>query len=367
MSEPSSPPQSTSLPQREVKFEHTTSFVDILERHRLSLLISTYQAGRLIVVGTHQGQLSFAFHSFEQVMGVAARSNKVAVGSKRQIWFLTRAWELAPRVAPAGMYDACYLTRRAHVTGEIHGHELAWAGEELWVVNTLFSCLCTTEGDYSFMPRWRPPFISALAAEDRCHLNGLALEGDKPRYVTALAETDTPAGWRPGKATSGCVIDVPTGATVARGFAMPHSPRLHNGKLWVLDSGKGQVVLVDVAAGRYESVAQLPGYTRGCALFGPLAFVGLSRIRETAVFSEIPLALGRDELQCGVTILDLRSGRTIASLRFASGVEEIFAVELLPGIRCPVLSGPNPSQDGGGTMWLVPEQAAGPAQAPGNA
>ena len=88
--------------------------------------------------------------------------------------------DIAPRVEPAGQHDACYLPRSCHVTGNIGVHELAWAGDELWVVNTRFSCLCTLDPDYSFVPRWRPPFVSALAAEDRCHLNGLAVADGGP-------------------------------------------------------------------------------------------------------------------------------------------------------------------------------------------
>jgi uncharacterized protein (TIGR03032 family) len=345
--------------QRAVHYEHTYSFVEVLEKLQVSLLVSTYQAGKLCVIGVHDKRLDFAFHSFEQVMGVAARPGRIAVGTKRQIWTLNGARDLAPRVHPAGKFDACFLTRTSHMTGEIHGHELVWAGDELWVVNTLFSCLCTLDAEFSFVPRWRPPFITALAAEDRCHLNGLALEAGKPRYVTAMAETDTPAGWRPDKATTGCLIDVPSGAVVSRGFAMPHSPRIHDGKVWVLDSGKGQIVVVDVNTGRAERVAEVPGYTRGLALWGPYAFIGMSRIRETSVFGGVPIAEKRDQLKCGVAVVDLRSGQNIASLTFASGVEEIFAVELLPGTRCPILAGPNPAQDGVETIWLVPDSIPG--------
>ena len=126
-----------------------------------------------------------------------------------EVWFLRNAPDIAPRVEPAGQHDACFLPRSCHVTGDIGVHELAWAGDELWVVNTRFSCLCTLHPDYSFVPRWRPPFITALAAEDRCHLNGLAIVDGRPRYVTALGETDTAGGWRADKPQGGCLMDVP--------------------------------------------------------------------------------------------------------------------------------------------------------------
>jgi uncharacterized protein (TIGR03032 family) len=251
------------------------------------------------------------------------------------------------------------------LTGAIHAHELAWAGDELWVVNTLFSCLCTLDEHYSFVPRWQPPFITALAAEDRCHLNGLALAPDQrgelaPEYVTALAETDTPAGWRPTKATGGCLIHVPTGRTVARGLAMPHSPRVHQGRVWLLDSGTGRLVVVNPETGSVDTVAELPGYTRGLALFESSAFVGLSRIRETSTFGGLPIAERRADLKCGIGIVDLRAGQLLAHLEFQSGVEEIFAVEVLRGIRFPAVSGPYPEADGVPTVWNAPAPEAMP-------
>ena len=193
-------------------------------------------------------------------MGLAVAPGRIAVGARAQVWLLRDAPDLAPAVEPVGRHDACYLTRSSQFTGEIQGHELAWAGDDLWVVNTAFSCLCTLDPAHSFMPRWRPPFVSALAAEDRCHLNGLAMVDGSPKYVTVLAESDTPQGWRRDKATGGCLIDVPTGETVARGFAMPHSPRVHGGRLWMLHSGVGRLVVVDPATGRHDDVVELPGY-----------------------------------------------------------------------------------------------------------
>ena len=174
--------------------------------------------------------------------------------------------------------------------------------------------------------------------------------------MTALAETDTPAGWRPDKVKSGCLIDVASGQTVARGFAMPHSPRVHGGRLWMLHSGAGQLVLVDPASGKVQTVCELPGYTRGLALYDRFAFVGLSKIRETATFGGMPIAERRPELKCGVGVVDLTSGRLVAHLEFVTGVEEIFDVHVLPA-RCPALSGPYPHLDSGAPVWVVPQAA----------
>jgi uncharacterized protein (TIGR03032 family) len=227
----------------------------------------------------------------------------------------------------------------------------------LWIVNTAFSCLCTLDGEHSFVPRWRPPFVTTLAPEDRCHLNGIALVDGKPHYATALSETDTPQGWRPHKVTSGCLINVPSGETVARGFAMPHSPRVDQGRVWMLHSGAGRLVVVDPATSKVDTVTELPGYTRGLALCGPLAFVGLSKIRETSTFGGMPIAARRGQLKCGVGVVELSSGRLVGHLEFLTGVEEIFDVQVLPGIRCPVLSGPYPVPDGGRPIWTIPTPA----------
>src|SRR5262249_22692615 len=161
-----------------------------------SLLISTYQAGRVVAVGTQQGRLTLSLHSFDSAMGLAVSPERIAVGSSTQIWLLEAHHEIARRPEPPGQYDGCFVTRLSHVTGEIRVHELAWCGRELWFVNTRFSCLCVLHPAHSFLPRWKPAFISASTGDDRCHLNGLAVVDGLPRYVTALGETDTAEGWR---------------------------------------------------------------------------------------------------------------------------------------------------------------------------
>src|SRR5262245_33923011 len=262
----------------EFRYTQTDSFVESLDQLGASLLVSTYQANKLLAVRAGGGGLSTLVRTFDRPMGLAAAGGRLALGTRKEVWYLSNAPDIAPRVEPAGRHDACFVPRASHVTGDIAVHEVAWAGEELWVVNTRFSCLCTLHPDHSFVPRWRPPFVTALAAEDRCHLNGLSIVDGQPRYATALGETDTPEGWRPHKESGGCLIDIRAGVVIARSFAMPHSPQVHLGRLWLLDSGRGYVVTVDPATGRSDSVAELPGYTRGLAFHGRYAFVGLSQI-----------------------------------------------------------------------------------------
>ncbi|HQU44581.1 MAG TPA: TIGR03032 family protein [Pirellulales bacterium] len=334
-------PTTTATASTAVEFHYSQSdnFVALLKQLNASLLVTTYQANKLLVVRTAQGGLSTLVRTFDQPMGLALAGRRLALGTRNQIWFLRDAPDIAPRIEPAGMHDACFLPRSCHVTGDIRCHEIAWAGDELWIVNTRFSCLCTLDPDYSFVPRWRPPFVTALAAEDRCHLNGLVMENDRPRYVTALGETDTQGGWRPNKAAGGCLIDVPSGEIVARGVSMPHSPRLHDGRLWVLESGTGRLLLVGPATSRWETVAEVPGFARGLAFAGDYAFIGLSKIRETSTFGGLPIAERLNELKCGVAVVDLPRGQVIGMLDFHTAVEEIFDVQLLLGLRFPDVIG----------------------------
>jgi uncharacterized protein (TIGR03032 family) len=342
----------------EVGFFYSDRFPSVLEEAGCSLLISTYQAGQLVAVGVADGELVFSFRGFDRAMGVAVGVDEVAVGGRGQIWSLRDHSELAAEIAPAGRFDRCWLPRSSIVTGAIECHEIAWGkadgGEpELWIVNTLFCCLAGLDPRYSFVPRWRPPFISRLAAQDRCHLNGLAMRDGSPAFVTVLARTDEPGGWRKAGSDSGAVLEVPSGEAVTTGLAMPHSPRWHDGNLFVLNSGMGRLERVDVASGRREAVAALPGYTRGLAFHGGLAFVGLSRIRETATFGGTPIAAYHDQLKCGVGVIEVSTGNTIATLQFATGVEEIFDVQTVPGTRCPTFTGP---PEDGDEIWLLPAQ-----------
>lgn len=372
----SSEKPTSAAPLREVRYEVSRDFVPLLAEAGVSLLVSTYQAGKLVVIGTQQGKLTLSFHNFEQAMGLALAGDMLAIGTRYQVWELAREAAMARQIEGSQQYDDCYLARKSHFTGQIHVHELAWGVErtsstaspdwekpgtetnggvpELWVVNTLFSCLATLDERHSFIPRWRPKFISGLAAEDRCHLNGLAMHQGRPKYVTAMSETDQPQSWRPTKANSGCVIDVGSNETIARGFAMPHSPRLAGGRLWVLNSGLGDISYVEPESGRIVSVERVPGYTRGLAFHGPLAFIGMSRIRETSTFDGIPIAENRESLRCGVAVVDMRHGKAVAYLEFKSGVEEIFAIEVVPNARLPFLSGPAPTDDAADAVWIVP-------------
>jgi uncharacterized protein (TIGR03032 family) len=323
----------------EFRYSQSESFVAALQHLGRSLAVTTYQANKLLVARVAGDGLSTLVRTFDRPMGLAVGGERLALGCRDQIWEFRNAPGIAPLVEPAGQHDACYVPRCSHVTGDIGVHELAFAGDELWIVNTRFSCLCTLDAAYSFVPRWQPPFISVLDAGDRCHLNGLAVVNGQVQYVTALGETDAPRGWRAAKALGGCLIEVSSGEIISRGLSMPHSPRWRDGRLWLLESGTGQLLLVDPATGHRQAIVELPGFARGLAIHENYAFIGLSRIRADSAMDGVPLAQRRRDLKCGVAVVDLDVGRICAVLEFQSAVEEIFDVHLLPGVRFPEVLG----------------------------
>jgi uncharacterized protein (TIGR03032 family) len=349
MASPNSSPPAAADPLPPLRSVHTTTFAQILEQLGISVLVTTYQAGKLVLLRADRGVVNTHFRSFVKPMGLAVQGNRLAIGTALEVWEYHNVPAVAARLDPPDKHDACFLPRFGHATGEVLIHELAWVQNrgaeeepELCFVNTRFSCLCTLDRRYSFVPSWRPPFITALAPEDRCHLNGLGLVDGQIRYVTALGQTDTAGGWRANKKDGGILLEVPSGELVLRGLSMPHSPRWYQGNLWLLESGTGTIGRVDRAAGRYEPVAEVPGFTRGLDFHGNLAFVGLSQVRESAVFSGIPLTDRLTERTCGVWVVDLNTSRTVAFLKFEDAVQEIFAVAVLPHSRFPDLINDDP-------------------------
>lgn len=352
--EPAQPEAEEPSPLRGV---FTPSMVTLLDTLRRSVLVSTYQAGKLVMLRVKDGVLNTHYRNFPRPMGLDATMKDIAIGTRQEVVFFENVPAVIPRIEPPGPYDACFVPRRTHTTGYIDIHEMAFdANGQLWIVATGFGCLATLDAAYSFVPRWRPPFLSALAPEDRCHLNGLAMVEGMPRFVTALGETDTPGGWRENKKDGGILMDVQTGRIVCRGLSMPHSPRWYRNELWVLESGKGAIGRVDLATGTVRTLTELPGFTRGLDFIGPYAFVGLSQVRETAVFSGLPLTERSEERVSGVWVVNIETGEHVGFVRFEGEVREIFAVKALPpGVACPELLEPEDALVG--SSYVLPDEA----------
>src|SRR5207302_2363196 len=123
----------------------------------------------------------------------------------------------------------------------------------------------------------------------------------------------------------------------------PHSPGVDGVRIVFLRSGLGRLDAVDPLTGQIHAVAEVPGIARGLALCGGYAFVGLSKARPS--LEGVPIVERRERLKCGLAVVDLRTGGIAAHLEFRTGVEEVFDVQVLPGVTFPYVSGPCAERD----------------------
>lgn len=313
-----------------------------MAEQQVSIALTTYQIGKLFFIGLTPGnELSVFERSFNRCMGLCATDNGLYLSSLYQIWRFENLLEAGQN---QDGFDRVYLPQVGYTTGDVDAHDMAVDGAgRLLFVNTLFSCLAGLSETHSFKPLWKPRFISKLAAEDRCHLNGLAMRDGRAAYVTAVSQSDVADGWRDHRAHGGIVIDVAQDEIVISGLSMPHSPRWYQGRLWLLDSGSGQFGYADPASGRFEPVCFCPGYLRGLSFHGNFALVGLSKPRHNKTFSGLALEARLNERnaepRCGVQIIDLRSGDAVHWLRLEGVVDELYDVVALPNVRRPMALG----------------------------
>jgi uncharacterized protein (TIGR03032 family) len=354
-------------------FQIATSrhFASFLAAQRTSLAFSTYQTGKLFLIGLKPtGELSVFERTFNRCMGLWSDAETLWMSTAWQLWRCENA--LAPNEIDHG-FDRLYVPRVGHTTGDVDAHDIAVDGDgDVVFVNTLFSCLSTVSATASFRALWRPPFVSRLAAEDRCHLNGLAIEAGRPRYVTAAARSDVADGWREHRRDGGVVLDVETGEVVVAGLSMPHSPRVHEGRLYVLDSGTGFFGAVDRARGVFEPIAFCPGYPRGLAFVGGYAVIGLSRPRDgtfSGLALDANLASKGAEARAGLVVIDLATGDLVHWLRAEGVVEELYDVVALPGVVRPTALGFKTDEirytvtaEGERTIWRAGASAGPPVR-----
>jgi uncharacterized protein (TIGR03032 family) len=331
---------------REEKFALTSSrqFPEWLASSGASLAFTTYQAGKLFLIGVKpDGRLAVFERTFPRCMGLGVDANGRSLFLATHFQ-LIRFDNVVAGTGSQGAHDAVFAPHLSWITGDLDVHDVAVRSDGRPIfINTLFSCVATASEGYSFRPLWQPPFISKLAPEDRCHLNGLALDDNQPRYVTLVAASDVADGWRDHRADGGLLMDITTNEILGEGLSMPHSPRVHDGKVWLLNSGSGELGYVDPDEGRFEPVAFCPGYARGLAFIGHHAIVGLSLPRENRTFQGLALDQGLAqrgaEPRCGLIVVDATTGDTIGWIRLEGVVRELFDVAVLPGVRNPALVG----------------------------
>jgi uncharacterized protein (TIGR03032 family) len=322
----------------------SSDFPAWMRRQDISLACTTYQTGKLFFIGCGpDNRLAVFERTFNRCMGLWAD----AAGQTLWLSTLFQLWRFENVLAPGGQYeghDRLYVPKAGHTTGDLDVHDVAVeASGRLVFVNTRFGCLATLHERDSFTPLWRPPFLSRLAPEDRCHLNGLALKDGRVRFVSAVSTSDVIDGWRDRRRGGGVVLDVADDRTIVSGLSMPHSPRWYRDRLWLLHSGAGFLGGVDPSSGAFEPLAFAPGYLRGLAFSGDYAVVTLSQPRHERTFAGLPLeeelVRRSAEPRCGLHIIDLRNGDTVHWVRFEGMVRELYDVVVLPGAVRPMALG----------------------------
>lgn len=319
----------------------SSGFSEWLEHVKLSISFTTYRMGKLFLLGRKAGgQLSVIERTFNRSMGIWTDSQTLWLASAFQIW---RFENMLPHGTKDGEFDRLFVPMRSATTGDINVHDVTIdANGDLFFVSTRFSCVGQLDERFSFESFWHPQFVSKLVPEDRCHLNGICCYEGKPRYVTACSQTDTDHGWRATKRDGGCVIDIDSNEVLIEGLSMPHSPRWADGRLWLLNSGRGELGFVDFRSGNFEPVAFCPGFARGLAIHGKYAVVGLSKPRDkTFVGLELDAELERYKTPtfCGIVVIKLESGEVVHQVHVLGEVEELYDVATMPGVKCPKLLG----------------------------
>jgi len=320
------------------RLSRSPGFVDWLLAQRVGLALTTRQRGMLFLIGVNdEGEIALVGRAFGRTYGVYALADSIFLATRYQIWRLENRLSDGAKVAG---YDRLFIPQAAYTTGEIRPGDIAVDGEgRVLFANPLFSCVAELRDVYNFVPIWRPPFISALVPEDRCHLNGIAIVEGRLGYATALAAENTSGGWRDHRANSGVVIDVAEDRIAVSGLSLPHSPRFYRGRLWLLESGSGYFGFVDIESGRFERMTLCPGFLRGLAFIGGYAVVTLSRPGLKTGFEGLPigraLSEAKAQAQCAVAVIDLESGALVHWLRFDNVGGELGDVTLIEDSRQP--------------------------------
>jgi len=327
-------------PEQQVKYSMSPGFSGFLGTNRIGLAISSYQSGKFYLLGQNKdGGLLVDERFFRKAMGICVPDkDTLLLATLFQIIKFKNVLE--PDQEVNNVFDTCYVPRELYVTGELDAHDVGQLKDgRIIFVNTVYNCLATPSPRHSFTPIWKPPFVSKIIREDRCHLNGLAMEDGVPRYVTAVSKSDTIDGWRDRRFDGGIIIDVATGEIVIGGLSMPHSPRMYNGKLWVLNSGTGELGWVEpapkAADSKFHVVAFCPGFVRGLGFHGKYALVGLSKPRYErfeGLALDKKLAEADSEPWCGVQVIDLETGACVHWFRIDGAIGELYDVAVVPGI-----------------------------------
>ena len=325
-----------------LRSKHTANFPGLLTQLGISLLVSTYQAGKLVILRAEGEHINARFRDFSRPMGLAADRTRLALGTAHGIEQFRNLPAVCRHLEPPGRQDACYLPRATHVTGDIDIHELAWLGDELWFMKStqLPVCVHLTTFTVSFPAGGRrssPPWLRRIAATSMAWAwlrvrtalcrSAMSLPWPRPtrhkdggltrktaessskcraaRSWPAVSRCRTrPAGWASG---CGCWnrARAASASSIWRPAATKPSPNYPGSR----------------AAWIFMAISHLSGCRRCAKVLFSAAFPSPSTPWPNAIAASGSWTSATDS--------------SIAFLRFEDAVQEVFAVQVLPGVRCP--------------------------------
>lgn len=345
------PTQAEAPAPDKVAYSASGGLLERMAKLNISIGMTSYQSGILYFVGrNHGGGINVHESAMPKPMGLCMDTEgRLTMTADFQVMRFENTLQSGQAVNKS--FDTCYVPRIVHVTGRLDAHDVGLDrdGSPIFV-NTKFNCLARPSARHSFEVVWKPSFVTQIIDEDRCHLNGLAMADGEPRYVTAVSKSNTIDGWRDRRSDGGIVIDVKSGKIVCEGLSMPHSPRLRDGQLWLLNSGTGELGKVNFdkkGKGSFEPLVFCPGFLRGLSFHGDYAFVGLSRPRHNrfeGLALEQRLSEADSEAWCGMQVIDLNTGTCVDWFRIDGKIGELYDVEVLPGAVCPMAVSPTSAE-----------------------
>ncbi|MFN8545015.1 MAG: DUF4915 domain-containing protein [Candidatus Binatia bacterium] len=312
------------------------AFWETLAAHAVTLLVTREYEHLVLALraGARGPAVSYLPLPHPNGVAVDARRGIVHVASTRNP---NQVFDLVPATTdtvadPTGSRPLVPVRTR-FFPGGLYLHDLALIGGVLHAnaVGQDAVVRLGERGDYTRV--WWPRCVERrgrpVVDGNRLQLNSIAAGATlAASYFTA--STDAPGGSRPGHRNfpvdgRGVVFSGRTREPIARGLTRPHSARLRRGRVWVDNSGYGELGVAE--RGRFTPVVRLPGWTRGLAFHRGVAFVGTSRVLPR--FRHYAPGLDVDRSACGVHAVELASGRVLGSLVWPYG-NQIFAVEPLP-------------------------------------
>jgi len=327
--------EATDVDPRFLRHRVLGDWWDLLADLNVQLVVTREYEHLLVTIGVDERRLpSQSFFPIPHPSGLALRGDTLFVASTRnpnQVFEFKAvagdgpwATDGAPTMVPV---------RSTMLPGRFYLHDLAFVGGVLHAnavgLNSVVRLEEALRGGTPSVVWWpRCVEVNGRAVTDRNYiqLNSIAA-GESLETSCFSATADRMSTRRPGHRNfpvdkRGVIFAGKTGEPVLRGLTRPHTARFHGGRLWVDNSGYGEVGFAE--GQQFVALAKLPGWTRGLAFHRDVVFVGTSKVIPR--FYRYAPGLDLAGSCCGVCAVDVRSGRTLGAIVWPDG-NQIFAVE----------------------------------------